>query len=254
MLATGRLAAAEEALYAAVSAKPRAPEPRGALGWYLASRARWRIAETLFDEAVRFGADPGAAERAKAAMAGYRRAAPAGPVIAVPFTPADDPHAIGRFPVRARRGGETAEALLDLTVVGVVLGVDAARALPLRGSRGAERLEELWVAELRFTDLAVRVEPTLRPTDIRIGLDVLWPSHPLVDSHAGTMTLGRAPEVASLRGRVEQIPFVLAFPGMLVVPRVGSAPLRLESAPARALLRGTRWQIDAAQATLVVER
>ena len=57
LLARGRLAAAEKELYAAVDAAPRAPAARGELARYLASRARFTIAEVLFAEALRFGAD-----------------------------------------------------------------------------------------------------------------------------------------------------------------------------------------------------
>lgn len=72
LLASGRLWAAEEALYAAVDAAPRAPAARGELGRYLASRARFTIAEVLFREALRFGADTPGVSQALMAMAPYR--------------------------------------------------------------------------------------------------------------------------------------------------------------------------------------
>ena len=72
LLARGRLWAAEEALYAAVASAPRAPAARGELGRYLASRARFTIADVLFREALRFGADTAGVAQALMAMAPYR--------------------------------------------------------------------------------------------------------------------------------------------------------------------------------------
>lgn len=254
MLAVGRLAAAEDALYAAAAARPRAPEPRGALAAYLASRARFRIAEVLLQEAQRFGADPGSVERALAAMAPYRRPVADGPVLAVAFTPTDDPRALGAFAVRVTRSGDEYRAVLDPTVRGVLLGRLVAERATLRGRSGAEVLGELWIGERRLEGLEAVVDPSQSPLELRVGLDVLWALHPQVDARAGVLTLGRAPDVASIRGPVEQIPFVLTFPGMQLVPRVGSPPVAIESPAGRALLRGARWQVDAKTATLLVER
>ena len=74
LLAHGRLRAAEEALYAAVAAAPYSPAARGELGRYLASRARFPIAEVLFAEALRFGADTAFIAQALMAIAPYRAA------------------------------------------------------------------------------------------------------------------------------------------------------------------------------------
>jgi len=254
LLAVGRLAAAEDALYREVAARPRAPEPRGALAAYLASRARFRIAEVLFEEALRFGADRRTVQRAIAEMAPYRANVPAGPVTAVPFTPVADPTALGGFTVRARRGGEEFSAVLDPRVRGVVLGRAAAEAFALRGRRGAETLAELWIGERRLEALEASVDAQLAPRELRIGIDVLWGLHPQVDARAGMLTLGREPDVGAITGPVQQIPFVLTFPGLALVPRVGSAPVPLESRAGRALLSAARWQVDARTATLVVER
>lgn len=254
LLAVGRLAAAEDALYAAVAARPRAPAPRGALGAYLASRARFRIAEVLLQEAQRFGADPGSVERALSAMAPYRVRVAEGPVVAVAFTPSDDRRALGAFAVRTARRGEEYRAVLDPMVRGVVLGRIVAERATLHGRPGSEVLDELWIAERRLEGLEAAVDPTASPLEIRVGLDALWALHPQVDERAGVLSLGRAPDLAAIQGPVEQVPFVLTFPGLLLVPRVGSPPMAIESRAARALLRGTRWQVDARTATVVVER
>ena len=247
MLSAGRLAAAERALYTAVDARPRAPEPRGALGAYLASRGRFRVAEILFQEAQRVGAEPRTVQRAIAVMAPYRVAHPVEPVVAVPISATLDRSALFALRVRGTRDDMT--ALLDPSVRGVVLGRAAVARFAVRAGRvsvdiGARRLE----------GLEATVDSLAPPDDLRIGLDVLWGLHPQVDERAGMLTLGRPPNLAGIAGQVEQVPFVLTFPGMLLVPRVGQPPYPLNSREGRALLRGTRWQIDAATATLAIER
>lgn len=87
-LAVGRLALAERELYAAVAAEPRQPAPRGALARYLASRGRFRIAEELFLEALRFGADTPSVARAMAAMEPYRAPVERRPIPGVRVPPA----------------------------------------------------------------------------------------------------------------------------------------------------------------------
>jgi hypothetical protein len=254
LLSVGRLAAAEDALYADVAARPRAPAPRGALAAYLASRARFRIAEVLLEEAERFGADRRAVQRAREQMAPYREEVPAGPVTAVPLTPVADPTALGGFVVRARRGGDEFSAVLDARVRGVVLGRAAAGAFAPRGPRDAAAPTEIWIGERRVAALEAAVDSQISPRELRVGLDVLWELHPQVDARAGMLTLGREPDVGAITGPVQQIPFVLTFPGLHLVPRVGSAPVPIESRAGRALLSGARWQIDARTATLIVER
>jgi len=247
MLAVGRLAAAEQALYAAADARPRAPEPRGALGAYLASRGRFRIAEILFQEAQRFGANPRTVQRAIAVMAPYRARMAAGPVVAVPIVATTDRSALFAITVQGARGEFT--ALIDPRVRGVVLGRMAAERAAVRAGRVS-----LQIGERTLEGLEATVDSLATPDEVRIGLDALWALQPQVDERAGMLTLGRPPDLAAIEGRVEQVPFVLTFPGMLLVPRVGSPPFALESREGRAMLRGTRWQIDAATATITIER
>lgn len=247
MLAVGRLAAAEQALYAAADARPRAPEPRGALGAYLASRGRFRIAEILFQEAQRFGADPRTVQRAIAVMAPYRVVHPAGPVVAVPITATTDRSALFAIPVQGTR--EEVSALVDPSVRGIVLGRAAVARFTTRAGRAS-----IGIGARRLDGLELTVDSLASPDEVRIGLDALWGLHPQVDERAGMLTLGRAPNLVGITGKVEQVPFVLTFPGMLLVPRVGAPPFQLNSREGRALLRGTRWQIDAATATLAIER
>jgi hypothetical protein len=142
------------------------------------------------------------------------------------------------------------EALLLPRVAGAVFGREAALRFGVREGQPVA----VWLGARRLEVLQPRVDSLLAPLSVHVGLDVLWPLHPQVDDRAQVLTLGRAPNPAAVQGRTEQVPFILTFPGMRLVPRVGAPPIALESRAARALLRGTRWQIDAATATLLIER
>lgn len=249
LLAQGRLAAAEAALYAASDARPRDPAARGALAAYLASRGRFAIALVLFDEAQRFGADAGRVNLARAAIRPYTRAAAAGPEVTVPLRPSRSPGLLGAIEVRAHRAADASVvADIDANVTGLVAGVAAATTL---GARRGRDLDALWIGERRVARVPLRVDSALAADELRLGLDLLWAMEPLFDERAGTLTLGRrAPSGATGR----QVPWLLTFPGLQLVPQVGAAPLRIESAAGRALLRAARWQIDPRQATIRVER
>jgi hypothetical protein len=249
LLAQGRLAAAENELYAAVADRPRAPEARGALGLYLASRARFRIAETLFWEAVRFGADSGSALRAVALMAPYRVRAPEGPAVTVALRPSADPRSLGSFAIRPRRAmRDEVTAEFDPSADGLVVGREMGATFSGR---------ELWIGERRVTGVTARVDSMASPNAVRIGLDVLWVHNIEIDGVNGTLSLGLASARAATpadRANQTTIPFVLTFPGLSLVPRPGQAPVPIESRAGRALLRGARWRVDAPRSVVVVER
>ncbi len=237
LLARGRLRAAEDALYAAVAAKPRQPAPRGALGRYLASRGRFRVAQVLYEEAQRFGADPGIVAAAIAQMTPYRTDAELPKPVTVPFEFVEDGRTIGRFAMTGR-DGRTFAATLDPSVTGLVVRSageppSAVGGIPLRRPQ-------------------VVVDTTLGPNDVRCGLDVLWRLGFAFDERAGTMSVGEAGVRRS--GSVTYVPIVLTFPGLSLVPRPGVAPIPIQRQSARALLRGARWWFDAAEGALVVER
>lgn len=254
LLALGRLALAEEELYAAVGARPRSPSARGALGAYLASRGRFRIAEILLEEAMRFGADTGSVRRAIAKMAPWRVNASAGAgETTVPFAVEADGPVLGTVLVRTAVDAERAEgtevrAGLDLRVTGVVVG----------GRARSARSAEAWRADVRIGDRVIRGVWVARDTalaagDVRLGLDVLWGLHAMIDERAGLLTLGRAPGTARIPAS-GVIPIVIGFPGLALVPRPGVAPVALGSRAGRAMVRGRRWQIDEANAVIGLER
>lgn len=289
LLARGRLRAAEDALYAAVDAAPRAPAARGELGRYLASRARFVIADILFGEALRFGADTPSVAQAMMAVAAFRpdvdrRRIPgvrlpaaeaqreaarlalraergdAGPLsgtpVTVPMIFLTDGRAIGSFEVRG--AGGTSRAVLDPAVQGVRISRADDPALKPRSfgatAHGAPLLiADLWIGERRLRGVEARVDREVPEGEVRIGIDVLWPLRPIFDERAGTVTF--TPEA---RRRVPegafQIPIALAFPGVWLVPTVGEPPVAIASARGRSLLRASRWWWDASEATIVVHR
>lgn len=286
LLSVGRLAAAEQVLYAAVEAEPRQPAPRGALARYLASRARFRIAEVLFQEALRFGADTALVARALVQMAPYR--APAdlrripgvrlpraiaareelrarrgyvftldGPQATVPIEFTEDGRTLARFRARGVRG--TAWVTIDPAVEGVFINSisDSVVNVLTFGGRGPGApvlIEELWIGERRLSWLDASIDPTVPAGELRIGLDVLWRFHPIFDERSGTMTLPLVSARPAAAPGAVRVPFVLRFPGLTLVPAPGQAPFPVEGPAGRAMLRGTRWQVDPTTSTVIVER
>ncbi len=294
LFAQGRLRAMEEQLYADVARRPRDPAVRGALGRYLASRGRFTIAEVLFEEALRFGADTASIAQALMTLALYRpevdrrriagvrlpaperdreiarlnargaaaRSADSSLTVGatVPFTFTEDGRTIGHFSVRGRGG--SMRAVLDPRVEGITLArADEPALAPQRF--GAVRdgapllIPELWIGERRVTGLAARVDASLPPDEMHIGIDVLWALRAQFDERTGTLTLpapSSLPRTPASAPGLTHVPLALAFPGVWLVPTVGRMPVAIESAEGRALLRGSRWRFEPQFATVVVER
>lgn len=291
-LAVGRLALAERELYASVAAEPREPAHRGALARYLASRGRFRIAEVLYGEALRFGADTAAVARGLAQMASYRapaerraiagvrtpsaivarerarspRGAPLaesldGPAVTVPITMTEDGRTLAFLwlTVRGASGDVLVRATIDPTREGVAVASadDPAFAMRAFGGRGAGTpvlMERLSIGERTLEWIDAYVDPAVPPGEVRIGIDIFWRLRPVIDERAGTMTLPFAGERTVAPPRASHLPVMLAFPGLMLVPSPGVPPFGVESAEGRAYLRGTRWRLDPANSTIIVER
>lgn len=263
-LAEGRLAMAERELFAAVEAAPRGSAPRGELARYLASRGRFRVAQVLFDEARRFGADPGIVARAIAEMAPYlppaeseRAARVSGIAATARLVMVEDGTVLARVEAQTAAGGVT--LLLDPTVEGVTISSETDPAVPVRaaGGRGAARtltIVGLTLGGRTLDGLVAVVDPVLRPGEVRLGVDVLWQLDAVVDERAGLLVLPAPGAARPIPPRAHRIPFVLGFPGLLLVEAPGVAPFGIESPPARRLLRGAVWWIDREGSTVVVTR
>ena len=202
LLAHGRLAAAEQALYAAVEARPRAPEARGALAWYLASRARFGIADVLFTEALRFGADSESVRRARATIAPYA-ARVAGSPSTIPFVFAEDARTIGHFVMRVEES--VVRGVLDPNASGLTAGSTATAWAMARG---------VWIGERQLPRQSIAVDTTMAPGEVRVGLDVLFGLAPVFDEarksssitgsrprRSGCSTPGPTPGIATSRSR-----------------------------------------------------
>ncbi len=236
LFAQGRLRAMEETLYADVARAPRAPEARGALGRYLASRGRFTIAEVLFAEALRFGADTATVAQALMTIAAYRpeidrrripglrlpaaerererarlasRAGdpddvPATVPATVPFTFHTDGRTLGAFVIRGRAGER--RAVIDPRVEGITIArADDAALQPQRFAGQRERpstagepllLPEVWIGECRIGGLAARVDPALPADEVRVGMDVVWTLELQFDEQLSTVTVPAAVSAA----------------------------------------------------------
>lgn len=287
-LAQGRLALAERELYAAVAREPREPSHRGALGRYVASRGRFRIAEVLFLEALRFGADTPSVARALAMMDPYRPRSERKPIPGVRSPVA----VVARDRARAVRGGDEVIDGVEVTVpleavvegggiarvrargargpVWVVLdpsregiaisGSDdsalVAESFGGRGSGSPALVEELWIGERRLAWLDAYIDQSVPSGEVRIGIDVMWRLRVIVDARGpeSTLTLPFAGARATLPPHSFHLPVLLRFPGLLLVPEPGAAPYALASPQGRAYLRRARWQLDPETSTLIVTR
>ena len=290
LLAHGRLRAAEDAFYSAVDAAPRSPSARGELGRYLASRGRFAIADVLYREALRFGADTPSISQALVAMASYtldidRRLIPGVrlPVVeaareaarlearvaaketaperrdgrTVPFRFTHTPGALGSFDLRGPGG--TRRAVFDPGARGLSVSRadDAAlrpRSFGARGPGAPLLIDALWIGETLVLGVEARVDPGVPDGEVRVGLDLLWSFQPIFDEIDGTMTLSAPGTIIPESPSALQIPFVLGFPGIWLIPTVGDSPVEVSSARARTLLAKSRWWWNGVHATLSVER
>jgi hypothetical protein len=285
-LDVGRLFLAERELYAAVAAAPRQSAPRGELARYLASRGRFRIADVLLDEALRFGADPAIVARARAEMQPYRDPAEWAPVpgvrppaavaareaeraatgharnwdgteATVPMQMTEDARTLLRFQARTARGAVWVTVDPRAEGVAIASAADTMFRVQRFGGEAAYEpvlLHELAIGARTLTWIDAVVDPSVRAGELRVGMDVFWQLRPVVDERAGTITLMPPGSSATVPERVRRIPFVLAFPGLLLVPRPGVPPVAVESDGGRALLRGARWWVDVEEGTVVVVR
>jgi hypothetical protein len=277
----GRLAEAESALYAASAREPREPSARGALGAFLASRGQLKAGAVLLEEARQFGGDaraiderlkhifawtgewqrwvtlPSAAtfsepEKARARWLAAHPAMRTGPdSAAVPLEP-NEVFGLGRIALGL--GETTVRADVDPNVEGLVLPavLDLTSQLQLFGSRGDTTFAAATTVRIGPQSLAnvpVRLEPDARP---RVGLDVLASLTPTFDFATRRLTLHgvmpRPPEGPA----GEQVPLLLGFPGVRIVPRREEPPVALESPAGRSALRGARWTFDARRGAIIV--
>ena len=277
-IATGQLDIAEAVLFENIRRAPRQPSARGALGLYLASRARFQIGLTLFEEAIQFGGDSAqvesrlfeilrwSAQYDRAATLSTVRMAPeereslkraAGTATGgaatstMPLVP-NEAFGLGRLTITI--GTEQVDVDVQPLITGLQLPGTTAlfgAVEPIGGSGDSTFAVARTVAIGRTTlgPLPVLLLPSIKVG--RIGLDVLAQLTPTFDFAAKTLTVG-APRV--FRTRVERWPLLLTFPGVTFIAAPGTGPIALHSPAGRSAVRGTRWTIDLGNGTIVVER
>lgn len=275
-IAEGRLADAEQLLFAASSASTHDPAARGALGMFLVSRGRLKVGAVLLEEARRFGADATEIDPLLArvytwlgdwsAVASLKHYAPAGPVHerarwlvthaparsgADSATVALEPNemaGLGRIALVI--GDATVLVDIDPTVDGLVLPSSAdvaagSKQFGMHDSASVAVVYDIAIGAIRLKNVAARLLPTAHPT---IGLDVLAPLMPAFDAAAQQLTL----HLNAGEAHGAALPFMLAFPGVSIAARAGEPLARMESAAGRAALRGSRWTFDLRQGAIVI--
>ena len=277
-IAMGRFDLAEAALFEEIRRAPRAPTARGALGTYLASRGKFQVGITLLEEAIKFGGDSAQVEARLAEVfrwtAQYDRAAtlmhtrlapeareamrrsagttPGGALSST--TPLLPNEAFGLGRIWIVIGTERVEADVQPLLTGVQLPATlalfgAVEPVGARGDTTYAVARTIAIGGTLFGPVPVTLVPSLGTA--RIGLDVLAQLTPTFDFTARTLTLG-AQHVAP--AQAERWPLLLTFPGVSFVATEGTAPVLLHSPGGRSAIRGTRWTLDLATGTIIVER
>jgi hypothetical protein len=166
----------------------------------------------------------------------------------VPLEP-NEVFGLGRIELRV--GQTSVRADVEPNAEGLVLPLvlDFTENLQLFGSRGDTTFAAaaaVFIGAQSLANVPVRLEPDARP---RVGLDLLASLMPTFDLAARRLTLRGAMPQPPAGG---QVPFLLGFPGVRIVPRRGEAPIALESPAGRSALRGAPWTFDTRRGVIVV--
>jgi hypothetical protein len=282
LLARGQLMAAESQYYAAVSARPRDPIARAALGRYLAARGALKVGVVLLAEARQFGGDPAVIardlapiyarlgdyaslarllrsplspeERARVAMlvaSGSTVRMDAASRVA--WQPSDDAAPLGR--VRLRISGRPVDAPVDPTGDEFLVAPSLAQTglRPSGPSRDAVTMgvaDSVGLGEMTWTNAPARIGSLPRGA-ASVGLGFLLRYAPTFDARERQLTLhstGTVPrDLAATRYPAL---FVAAGPFALV----GGRWIALSSPEFRALSAGKRFTIDFRRGEIEVGR
>jgi hypothetical protein len=218
LLAAGRLTAAESSYFAVVSAYPRDPRARSALGSFLAARGSTIAGIVLLEEARDFGADSGTIARALAPLYAQRReyakllelepqvlsaaqrrqadwlrshppaASLPDSVVLLTYRVVSGDDGIGSVAMHIGRAQAT--ATIDPRVSGLVLPAPT----PELRSFGADGQLTVAVAPVvRIGAVTLTNVPTTigNSDDVRLGFDVLARLSPTFDPVRGTLLLRR---------------------------------------------------------------
>jgi len=275
LLAVGRVAAAESALYAASSARPRDPGARARLGQFIALRGGTRAGAVLLEEARQFGGDSAMIAEALAPL--YKRLADYRALIALQpsrLTPNERLRAeflvsnptrtvirdsVSRMPYRAGRragfgtvllriGRAELAAVIDPATTGLVVPASMRSDVRIFGDSASR----VGVVSARIgTQMFENISATLATGDepTRIGFDILSTFSPTFDPRAGRITLHR-PERRWRPGPGTRMPALYDESGIRLL---FNGLWTLSSAPnASQLLAGRAWTWDARRGDVVL--
>ncbi|MDB4907625.1 MAG: hypothetical protein JWO05_2409 [Gemmatimonadetes bacterium] len=283
LVRAGALDLGEWMLYQAVSARPRDGAARAALGRYLLGRGAPRVAAVLFEEAVRFGAQPLSVVDDLAQA--YEWSGDFAPLAALASSPLDTAERMrawylaprtavtwlsderatlglsptvevgSLFEVKIVLGGRTITAVVDPRERGLTLDASLASDAAVRSFPRSKKepaavgvASVVGVGEATLRDVPVRFALLRDAGRALIGLDVLWRLAPSVDVAAGTLLLRRSGDARGVIGR--RYPLLWANGSVHVLLQGRWTPLAGELA---APLRARRWTLDPRLGELIVE-
>jgi len=291
LLEHGAVMKAESVLYAAARVHPHDPAARRDLGMYLVQRGAPRVGMTLFEEAVRFGADPRAVGRQLApiylSLGEYHSLATLAPspltrgeterarwldahatnimapdsMLAVAFHPSADPGYLGHVTIRVN--GRPVEAVISVRARGIAVAESNRAAQGLRKFAAASPKEKvtngvpavadsIGMGRLSVVNYPVTIERLGEGVQGVIGLDVLGRFAPTFDPRADRATLRTSGRVDIKATDGDAYPTRLTDADFLVLRGGGWTSAALP--PITKLLSEHRWTLDTRRGQIVVER
>jgi hypothetical protein len=286
LLASGALARAESAYYAAARLRPRDPVARWALGRFLVARGAARVGATLLEESLQFGGDPvlvgrelvraylqtrefaplaglaaaspGQRERARWLAAHEPRIVAPDSVVAAPFVRAEDTTSLANIPIRVNGVAlvvSVSPVVRGIVVSRAVLGARHLREFPAGAdtSGDAEILavaDSVSIGRLTMLNQPVTVARLPARTQGLIGLAEFGRFAPTVNPKSGRVLLRVD---GSLHEEVsgDRLPTLDQASGISVLRSGGWTSSQSDVAR---VLRNREWTFDAKRGTLIVER
>jgi hypothetical protein len=275
LLALGRIVAAENAYYAASSARPRDPVARMKLGVFVAARGGTRAGTVLLEEARQFGGDSAAIARALAPL--YARLGDYKALVALDHTPLSAVEkerasylvanptkvpmrdSVVRIPYRAGRsagmgtvlirvGKAELAAMIDPNTTGVVVPPTMRSDVHMFGDASSTiGVATIRVGTQAFENVPVALAAGDEP--VRLGFDVLYVFSPTFDPSPGLITLHRPARIWR-PGLGTRMPALYDEAGMRLLFN-GTWTATTDPAAAR-LLAGRKWTWDARRGDVVL--
>lgn len=291
LLEHGALSRAESLYFAAVRSRPRDPAARSALARYLVERGAPRVGMTLFEEALRFGAEPatvstllaplylslgeyhsllalpasrlsrGEVERARWLESRSTTLVVPDTALMADYQESPDSNYLGRVTIRIN--GRAVQAVVSVHARGIVVSEteQVARtlrrftAIPAKAPAGIQMIpavaDSIGVGRLALTNYPVVITALSAKTPAVIGLDVLGRFAPTFDPAMHRMTMRASGRVAAPARGTEVFPTRLTRDDLLILRAGGWVSAALPQMTQ--MLSGRRWTFDARRGQIVVD-